>query len=67
MSLELVVSVVPTLSFPQFWIIVHKKGRVPFAIQSFGSTMEAFAALVEQNVSGRQDNLMSPSMKVLNH
>mmetsp|Transcript_23033 Transcript_23033/g.54379 ORF Transcript_23033/g.54379 Transcript_23033/m.54379 type:complete len:205 (-) Transcript_23033:322-936(-) len=49
-----------------FWIIVHKNRRIPAPVESVRSSMEDFATLVKQDISARQNNLVSVSMEILN-
>lgn len=62
MSFQFVISFIPII----LGVIVYKNGRVPATLQSSWSSVEAFAAFVEEHVPRRQDNLVRAAVEIFN-
>jgi hypothetical protein len=49
-----------------FWVVVNENRRIPASIECGWPSMKTFGRFIKQQVTTSQDDLMSPSLKILN-
>jgi len=60
-SLQFMILLVPAM--PR--IIVHENTGIPTTIEAFGSAMEAFRRLIEEDIAGGKNDFVRISVEVL--